>query len=121
MKIHIVCSRLEADRILPRLAKSLAANAGYSISETPDDNADLTYLLIYLEYPKNGYYKTKTAALFSHLEENDLSKAQEWERVAKEVDIRTTWAKQYYEKLINYGVTFIVTPPLDSEKFSIAL
>lgn len=119
MKVHIVCSRLETGRIIPRLARQLAQDAHFTISEKPDDKADINYFLIYLEYPKNGYTKTKTAALFSHKEENEPSKAKEWERVAKAVDVRLTWTQKYLKDLEQYGESYIVIPPIDRVKFNV--
>lgn len=118
MKIHIICSRLEADRIVPRLATSLANATHWSIGESPDDNADLNYFFPYLEYPKNGYKKTKTAAWFTHKETTVKAKDKEWIRVAKEVDLRTTSALMYLKDLEKYGTTVLVTTPLDRKKFN---
>lgn len=121
MKIHIINSDYLANptQVISRLFLELAKNAKFTISLEPDDNADLNYFSLYLLYPKNGYKLTKTAALFSHLETNNPSKAKEWNRVAQAVDLRLTWSKLYYDQLVKYGQTAIVIPPLDTEKFKI--
>lgn len=119
MKIHVVCSNYLEDRIIPRMFKDLANHAHFTISDKPDDNADVNYFSLYLEYPKEGYTVTKTAALFSHREDKVKAKLSEWERVAKEVDLRLTWSKLYYDDLIQYGDTKIVTPYIDLELFKL--
>lgn len=118
MKIHIICDRTDSTRIIPRLFTSLAEQAKFTIGETPDDKADINYFSLYLLYPKEGYTKTKTAALFSHYEHNVPSKAKEWERVAKAVDLRLTWTEKYKAILKQYGQTEIVLIGLDRGKFN---
>lgn len=119
MKIHIVCSNYESDRIIPRMFKDLANKAHFTISGEPDDTAQINYFSLYLEYPKEGYTKTKTAALFSHREDNNKVKLSEWSRVANEIDLRLTWSKLYYDDLIKYGDTRIVTPYINLDEFKI--
>lgn len=119
MKIHIVCSNYLEDRIIPRMFKDLSKHAHFTISEIPDDNVDVNYFSLYLEYPKEGYTKTKTAALFSHKETNVKSKLDRWNDVAKQVDLRLTWSKKYYDDLIQYGDTRIVTPYINLELFKL--
>jgi len=118
VKIHIVCSNYLEDRIIPRMFTDLSSVAHFTISDIPDDNADVNYFSLYLDYPKEGYSKTKTAALFSHREDNVKSKLLEWQRVANAVDLRFTWSKKYYDDLIQYGDTKIVTPYIDRIKFN---
>lgn len=117
VKINIVVnsSLLETDRILSRLAKDLP----YTIKSIPDDNADINYFFPYMEYPKEGYTKTKTAAWFTHLDKNVSNKVKTWERVAKAVDLRLTSALIYQQMLEQYGVTRIVTPSLDHNLFNL--
>lgn len=99
--------------------QDLAKGANFTISDKPDDTADLNYFSLYLEYPKEGYKVTRTAALFSHREDNVKTKLAEWSRVASDVDLRLTWSKIYYYDLLNYGETHIVTPYIDLEKFKL--
>ena len=98
---------------------ALAQKAHFTISDIPDDNADVNYFSLYLEYPKEGYTKTKTAALFSHREDSVKAKLSEWQRVANAVDLRLTWSKLYYDDLMQYGDTKIVTSFIDLEMFNI--
>lgn len=117
MRIHIVTDRIDSDRIISRLAQTLADYTHFSISETPDDSAQLNYFVLYLLYPKEGYKKTMTAALFSHKEVNVPSKLKYWDYVAKEVDLRLTWSNLYISELEQYGMTRKIIPHLDREKF----
>lgn len=119
MKIHIICDRAETDRIIPRLYTTLANYAKFTISDVPDDKADVNYFSLYLLYPKNGYTLTKTAALFSHKEINVPSKLKEWIRVAKAVDLRLTWSDLYVSELEQYGMTRKIIPYLDRVKFDV--
>lgn len=119
MRIHIVTDRIDSDRIISRLAQTLADYTHFSISETPDDTADLNYFVLYLLYPKEGYNKTLTAALFSHKEVNVPSKLKEWERVAKVVDLRLYWSNIYKNDLEQYGKTAKIIPYLDRNKFNV--
>lgn len=120
MKIHIIANEIETNptHVISRIFLDLAKNAKYTISEQPDDFADINYFSLYLLYPKENYVRTPTAALFSHKEENSKAKIQEWERVAQSVDIRLCWAEKYEKELKKYGATFIVTPYLDRIKFN---
>jgi hypothetical protein len=118
MKIHIVAQRLEKERILPRLANLLANNTGWSISDTPDENADINYFFPYLELERFPHFKaTKIAAWFTHIDYAQPEKVNMWERAAKRCDLRLTSAKMYYDELKKYGATELVTPPLDRDKF----
>lgn len=118
MKIHIIAQRLEADRILPRLANMLADNTNWSISESPDEFADVNYFLPYLELDRfRTFNKTKIVAWFTHYETDVPDKQKIWLDAAKRCDVRLTSARKYYNMLIEFGPTFIVTPPLDTDKF----
>jgi hypothetical protein len=120
MKIHIISNEYETnpDQVISRMFLELAKNAHFTIGTEPDDNADVNYFSLYLLYPKSPYTKTKTAALFSHKEENSPAKAKEWDRVAKLVDLRLCWAEKYKRELEQFGLTRIVIAPLDHEKFN---
>lgn len=119
MKIHIICQNYESDRIIPRLFTALAKGAKFTISDIPDDNADVNYFSLYMEYPKQVYTKTLTAALFSHKEINVPSKLAQWYRVAELVDIRFYWSNLYKNELEQYGVSRKIIPFLDRNKFAI--
>lgn len=116
MNAHIVCSVTEEDRILPRMARMLANETGWSLGHKPRGNCDLNLFLPYLDYAPGG---TKTAAYFTHYDAPHASKVQRWERAAREVDVRVVTARQYGNLLAEYGTTVYAPPPLDREKFTL--
>lgn len=118
MKIHIVATRLEKGRILPRLANELAKITNWTISNEPDSKADLNYFFPYLELENHpDFDATPIAAWFTHKDYAQPKKVEMWDRAAKRCDIRLTSAKLYLNDLKKYGATFLVTPPLDRKKF----
>ena len=118
MKIHIIAQRLEKERILPRLANSLANGTNWTLSEEPDENADINYFFPYLELDRfPDFDKTPIFAWFTHLDLAQPLKVLMWENAAKRCDVRLTSALKYKKMLDQYGPTFIVTAPLDLEKF----
>jgi len=119
MKVHIVCSRPRADRILPRLARYLADATGWSLSENPDPSADLVYFFNYLECSQNnrGWHDTPVAAWFTHYDAPNPSKAALWDLAAAAVDLRTVTAEQYAVLLRPHGPTVTVYPPVELDRF----
>ena len=118
MKIHIIAQRLDKDRILPRLANMLADGTNWSISEEPDESADLNYFFPYLELERfPEFNSTPIAAWFTHIDYAQPEKVEMWNRAAKRCDIRLTSARKYYNELKQYGATHLVTPPVDFSMF----
>ena len=118
MRIHIICQRLEKERILPRLGNLLAKQTNWAISDEPDKEADINYFFPYLELERfPNFNETPIAAWFTHKDFAQPKKVEMWDRVAKRCDIRLTSAKLYYDELKKYGATYLVTPPLDRNKF----
>lgn len=118
MKIRIVASRLEADRILPRLARILSEGTGWELAEEPSEHVQLNLFLPYLELDRFKEFRaTPIAAWFTHADVDVPEKMALWERSAQRCDIRFTSALIYYNMLKKYGPTYIVTPPLDHNKF----
>ncbi len=115
MNVHIVCSDLDTDKILPRLMRLLAADAGWTISDTPSPYADLNYFSVYIEYAQrfSDWHKTPVAAYFSHYEPMTPYKKFWWESAQRSVDIKTITADQYGAMLP--GRIIKVTPPVDPE------
>jgi hypothetical protein len=104
--------------ILSRFARALSNGTGWKIVRKPDPKAAINYFMLYIQVaqsPQGLNGLQKTAALFSHLEEEVPKKAAWWNAAAPLVDIRTTWAQQYLEMLLPYGDSFIVTPPIDKQ------
>lgn len=118
-KVHVICRDWVSDRIIPRLAKMLVDGTGWSIGPGLDEKADANLAFPYLEAPQRVTGGTKLIAEFSHYESTVPAKAREWTRVANLADLRLTWAKQYQTSLSAHGLSMIVTPPLDREKFAL--
>ena len=116
MNVHIVCSMLETDRILPRLAHGPATATGWTVGPIADPEAGLNYYFPYLELRKAAPIGP-SAALFTHREDTLQGKVAVWKKHAAAVDFRITWAKQYADDLEQYGQTVRLTPPLDRDLF----
>ncbi len=119
-RIHIVCSRPHADRILPRLARYLTQGTGWTLSERPERNADLNYGLNYLEFSMNnrGWHETPVAAWFTHYDAANPTKAGYWDYAAAHVDLRTVTAERYASILRPHGMTRTVYPPVELDRFT---
>jgi hypothetical protein len=119
MKIHVVCQDYQSNQILARLARILT-KAKFTISDKPDDTAQLNSFFPYLTYNDfTGYDKTKTAAWFTHRDIGRAGKETRWNSTAKDMDLRLTSAELYKKELLDFGPTEIVTVPLDRNKFSL--
>lgn len=115
MSIHIVSTQ-NGDDILGRLLKSLVRETGWTVSARPDDGADLNYFFPYLEYPKEGYQRTPTAAWFTHRDTlHSASKANRWDDVANQVSFRLTSSRLYLDDLSRRGKTALVTTPIEGQ------
>lgn len=70
MNVNIVCRDIGEDKILPRLARTLADGTGWSLSQHPDKHADLNYFAVYIDYAERltDWHATPIAAYFSHYE-----------------------------------------------------
>lgn len=117
MKIHIVSKEANPERILSRLAATLAHETGWSLGRTPRGDVDLNYFLPYLDYES---VQTGTAAWFTHFDARSDRKAELWQQVAAAVDLRTTSTMSYAEALAAVGPVVKVPPPLDRQAFALA-
>lgn len=119
-KVHIICTRPNADRILPRLARYLRDGNGWTLSDKPDPSADLNYALNYLECSQynRGWHDTPVAAWFTHYDTANHQKAGFWDQAAKLVDLRTVTAEQYAAMLRPHGATVTVLPPVELDRFT---
>jgi hypothetical protein len=115
MNVHIVCARLAADRVLPRLARTLAEVTGWTIAELPNPQAKLNYFFPYLELQRKSYNVTPTAAWFTHKDTENPDKIRIWERVGREVGLRTLTAGIYKSSLDCYGTVAMVRPAIDPQ------
>lgn len=118
MNVHIVCDYL-GDRILPRLARILAQETGWSSGETPRYDVELNHFLCYIDYAQRfeGWHKTLVTAWFTHYEHGAALKERWWDVAARNVDLRLTSARQYLGLLQSYGLSQIVIPPIDQSLF----
>lgn len=117
MKVHIVCKEPNPEKILRRLALTLAEQTCWTLGATPRGDVDLNYSFPYLDYEPIA---TKTAAWFTHLDTNHPEKVRRWQQAAQAVNLRTTSARIYLPELERYGATVNVPPPIDRKAFSIA-
>lgn len=104
--------------VLSRFARSLSNVTGWPILRKPDPKAAINYFFLYIQIGQNPNVVkglNKTASLFSHLEFEIPEKVVWWETARERVDIRLTWADMYYQQLIPFGETHIVTPPVDTQ------
>ena len=95
MRVHLVCDRAHADRILPRLARYLAVKYGWRVAASPDSSADLNHFVGYITWRQhwNGWHDTPVSAYFSHLDQQNPTKAQWWHDAADNLDLRITMAQ----------------------------
>lgn len=117
MNVHIVCKEPNPEHILHRLAATLCDTTGWTMGKTTRGDADLCYFLPYLNYEP---VDTATAAWFTHFDAASEEKAQRWLRAAQAVNLRTTSAAQYAERLAPTGATARVPVPLDRTAFALA-
>lgn len=118
MNIHIVCGRLNADRVLPRLARTLAEETKWTIDEVPSVTAKLNYFFPYLELQKRTWKDTLTAAWFTHRDTNDKNKTNLWDGVAQRVGLRTLTAQIYKPHLTPFGPVEMVRPAVERSVFT---
>jgi len=120
VRIHVVCLRPHADRILPRKARYLSDHNQWTVSELPDPTSDAQLWLNYLVWDKHrDWDRTKQAAYFTHWDEQNEKKAQIWDDCAKAMDLRITTAKRNLPYLEKYGKTTLARPPVERERFRI--
>ena len=109
--------------MIPRFAKYLAVNLGWTLTDKPDPAADVIYLSGYFEaqllHPWPG--KQKVASYFTHKETNPPGngKAKLYEAIAGRVDLRIATAAMYAQGLVAYGPTIQANPPVERNKFTI--
>jgi hypothetical protein len=120
MKVHIVRRAGLEDSLLTRLAHQLAKGTGWSLSASPDPQADLNYFILYINYAERytDWGKTPVAAYFSHYETGTPYKEFWWDLARERVQYPVITAEQYREGLSSRRV-IRVCPPLDSEHFTI--
>lgn len=97
----------------------LAANAGWSLSDSPDPHAELNHFICYIDYAEtfDGWCKTPISAYLTHHESKRPDKAQWWDIASRGCDLRIITARRYAPMLEEHGPTALVRPPVDQELF----
>lgn len=123
MRVHIVIRSHKADRIVPRLARLLAAQNQWTIGPKPRKDVDLNYFLAYFEWLyQKGFHSTPIAVLLTHLEEENAgqnAKAKAFMDAARAANVRVSLCKKYARMVNHLGPTFCVRMPLDRNHFQI--
>lgn len=122
MKINIVCrNAFKNERILSRLARELATETGWSLTDAPDPTAEAVYYFPYLEIFNHARYIPPPgqiiAGWFTHHDTMQRGKGDLWGQAAERVDLRLVSARIYLADLEQYGPAAVVVPPLDRQKF----
>lgn len=125
-RVHVVCQSVDSDRVLPRLARALRDNLGWTASPAPGpadpSRADALYLMAYFEGQRlEPWPDVPVGAYFSHREEEppNNGKARCFDAMAKRVDLRVATCKLYAQPLGAYGLTAQIAAPLERERFVI--
>jgi len=120
MRVNVVCRNYQEDRVIPRFSRYLADNLGWTVTRTPDPEAEVVYLSAYFESQKcKPWPNVPVAAYFTHREEEPPgnSKAKLFDRIAKRVDLRIATAGMYADLLAPYGAAVQMPPPVERERF----
>jgi len=114
--VHIV-AQADDGWILGRCVDLLSRQMGWTVGPKARKTAQVNYYAPYLLY--RGDPETKTAAWFTHREENPKAqgKAAQWERAAKEVSLRVAMSVRYEKELAAYGPACTISLPVDRKKF----
>jgi len=123
LRVNVVCRNYDSDRIIPRMARALRDELGWTLSAAPSENADVVYLSGYFESQRmTPWPECPTVAYFTHREEeppgND--KAALFDSVAGMVQLRIATCKLYADYLSAYGPTVQVAAPLERDHFVLA-
>jgi len=122
LAVNVVCRNKDADRVIPRFARYLAAHNGWHLTARPEPGADLYYLSGYFEAQLlRPWPDAPVAAYLTHREEQPPgnAKAKLYDSVAARVDLRIATAALYAEPLAEYGPTVQVSPPVERGRFTI--
>lgn len=125
MNINIVCQAASDNSrtgsVLWRLATALASELHATISDRPDELADLNYFVPYITYVEKftGWRETPVAAYFSHYDTTKAVKRKKWDLAAVDVDLRIATAPMYAELLTELGATALARPPIDHDAYNL--
>lgn len=113
MKVHIVI--WQDNHIIPRMAEWLVEHNGWTMSERPDNSADINYYLPYLQWNTDNHPQTMTAAWFTHFEEGTDWKVKKWYAAAQAIDFPLITTNLYQGMLPHAK---LVTPGVDLDLFT---
>lgn len=122
--VNVVCRNMDADRVIPRFARYLADQLGWTLTSRPDPEADIIYLSGYFEWPfikRGGLEGKPIAAYLTHREENPPGneKAKLFDHVASQIDLRIATAAMYAKMMQEHGPTAQINPPVERGRFTI--
>jgi len=123
LRVHIVCQNPRDDRIIPRMARALHEQNGWTLCAQADPAADVNYLSAYFESQRlRPWPDTRVAAYFTHREEEPPgnAKARLYDKVAQRVDLRIATCRLYAAALEAYGPTAQVPAPVEIDRFTLA-
>ena len=120
VRVNVVCRNLNDDRIIPRMARALRDQLGWTLTAAPVSGAEAYYLSGYFEGPRlNPWPDVPVAAYFTHREEEPKgnAKAKLFDAMAAKVDLRIATCRLYAEPLSVYGPTVQAAAPLERGRF----
>lgn len=127
LRVNVVCRNFNSDRIIPRMARALRDELGWTLSAAPSSEAagrmpDVIYLSGYFESQRlSPWPECPVMSYFTHREEeppgND--KAKLFDTVAGMVQLRIATCKLYADYLSAYGPTVQVSAPLERDHFTL--
>jgi len=109
--------------VLPRFVRYLVQHNGWTVSDTPNPQADLNYMVAYFEHHKfAGFRETPVATYLTHLEDDPNSgKVKAFHRSAQTADIRVCMNEMYRAQVEKrHGTTLRFPLPLEGERFTIS-
>lgn len=111
MNVNIVL-RNSGTHIIPRMMQWLADGNGWTISDKPDESADVNYYATYLAWDLHDHPNTLTAAWFTHHEDGTPWKVKQWEQASYYIDAPLVTAPLYCAYLEKAQV---ITPGIDRD------
>jgi hypothetical protein len=119
MNINIVIANLKDDRVLPRFARHLVNDLGWTASSKPDPRAEANYYFAYFEYNR-AHCTGPAAAFFTHRETIEGAKTAAYDATAKAVGLRVVMNAGQARALNTLGKTVQIPLPLDLLHFPLA-
>lgn len=122
LRVNVICRNPNEDRVIPRFARYLRDNLGWTLTAVPQPGCDAYYLSGYFEVQVcRRWPDAPVAAYFTHREEEPPgnAKAKLFDQVAQRVDLRVATARMYAQYLERFGPTVQIHPAVERERFVI--